>query len=345
MGKKIENSKSIERFRAYFHDTVILAYDFYIKQRKNGLAGRNADLRAFTNAAEHLYHVREHLPEEFSMTKKEMCSRTSDYDLLGDIANALKHKTLTRGNPRLTDSENISEETIITTFKDKQGKYFHAETVVTAKLDDGTCRDGLDILTNVVNAWLAYFNEVGISSKKPKLFPVRNPHKIVKRNDARNPNFSLTKGVELKLRYIFQEFNYVSGKVEIVDLTEFSNIEFRLYRKPLSVVDLQAIHHDASKSLNFRVIFSDEDEKKLDKLKTKKSKVEFVKNLIQERKRRNYNIIYNDGSTEYEILFPDDDFKKIMRFRKDETRQNFLTDILKDLEMFSVKKGKVKRTL
>lgn len=344
MGKKIENSKSIERFRAYFHGTVILAYDFYIKQRKNGLVGRNADLRAFSSAAEHLYHVREHLPEEFSMTKKEMCSRSSDYELLGDIANALKHKTLTRGNPRLTDSENIFEETIITTFKDKQGKYFHAETVVTAKLDDGTCRDGLDILSNVVNAWLAYFNEVGISSKKPKLFPVRNPHKIVKRNDARNPNFSLTKGLELTKRYMFQEFNYANGKMEPVNLAE-SDIELRVYQKPSRIADLQFIHHDASKSLNFRLIFSEDDEMNFDKLKTKKSQEEFVKNLIQVRKERKCKIICNDGSSEYEILFPDDDFKKIMSIRKDETRKKFLANILKNFNIFSVTKGVVNRTL
>lgn len=344
MGDKIENYKSIEKFRAYFHDTVILAFDYYIKQRNNGLAGRNADLRAVTNAAEHLYHVREHLPEEFSITRKEMCSRIADYALLGDIANALKHKKLTMGNPRLTDSDNIYEEIIVTKFKDKKGIYSHAETVVIARLDDGTCRDVVYILTNVMNGWETYFYEVGISSKMPNLFPVRNPNKIVKRKDARNPNFSLTKGLELTKRYMFQEFNYANGKMEPVNLAE-SDIELRVYQKPSRIADLQFIHHDASKSLNFRLIFSEDDEMNFDKLKTKKSQEEFVKNLIQVRKERKCKIICSDGSSEYEILFPDDDFKKIMSFRKDETRKKFLANILKNFNIFSVTKGVVNRTL
>lgn len=344
MSKKIKDSKAKEKFRAYFHDTVVLAYDEYTKQRNSGIAGRNADLRAITNAAEHLYHVREHLPDEVSATWKEICSRSADYALLGDIANALKHKKLTKGNPRLTNSENIYEETVVTTFEDKKGNYSHAETVVIAKLDDGTCHDVLDILTNVMNAWLTYFYEVGISSKKPKLFPIRNPHKIVKRKDARNHDFSLTKGVELTQRFKLQKFNYVTGKVEPVNLTG-SKIEYRVYRKPIRIADLQAISPDGRKSLNFRIIFSDEDEKKIDKLKTKKSQGEFVKNLIHERTKRKRSIICNDGSTEYEVLLPDSDFKKFMSFRKDETRQKFLTDFLKGLDKFSVEKGAIKGTL
>jgi hypothetical protein len=341
MNKKINDEKEKEEFRAYFHDSVVLAYDEYVKKRNSESAGQNADLRAATNAIEHLYHVREHLPDEVSATWKEIRDRSNDYALLGDIANALKHKKLTKGKPRLTRSKNIYEETVVTSFKDSKGTYSHAETVVMAKLDDGTRYDVLDILTNVMNMWLLYLHEVGFSKKKPKLFSLRDPHKVVKRKDRRNHNFAMTKGTELTKRFRMQRFNYDTGKVEPINLTG-SDVVFRVYRKPLRVVDLRAISPSGDNSLNFRIVFSDEDDEKFGKLKTKKSKGEFVKNIVDERRKRKKRLVCNDGTTEYDILLPDDYFKKMMRQRKDETRQKFLTDLLKNIDAFSVEKGDIK---
>lgn len=272
-----------------------------------------------------------------SATWKEISNRFTDYRILGDIANALKHKKLTRENPSIAGSENIHEETVITAFEDKKGEYLHAETVVIVKLNNGTDRDILDILTNVMNGWLIYLDEVGITTKRPKLFPLRNPHKIVKRKDAKGHDITITKGVQMTQRFRFQKYNPITGKVEVQKLTG-SKFVFQVFQKPYHIADLQSVSTDGEKVLNFRIVFTDEEFKEMDRLKTKKLLADFVKNIVHERVKRKRKIICKDGSTEYQVLLPDNEFKDFMRLRKDDSRVKFLTEILRDFDKSSVEK-------
>src|SRR5438094_5421638 len=74
-----------------------------------------------------------------------------DYDVLGDIANASKHAQLTRGAPKFTHAQSLSELVVFTEFSDDQGKFTHARKLEIVKLDDATKREVFDIATNVIN--------------------------------------------------------------------------------------------------------------------------------------------------------------------------------------------------
>lgn len=335
MNKKITNREAKEKFKAYFKNTVLLTYDTYLNQKNEGMHGRNDDLRVITNAVEHLYHVREHLPNELSVTKSEMCNRSADYGLLGDIANALKHKKLTKGNPRIADSEDIYEETTITTFEDKHGDYTHAETAVIAKLNDGTTRDILDILTSVINDWLIYFYEVGVYTKKPKLFPLNNPHKFVKRKDARNHDLNVTKGVQMTQRFKFQKYNPITGKVEVENLGG-SELTLEVYQTFHLVIFRDTSPH-GEKAMNFYIIISDEEYNEMLKFETK-GQANFIKSVVEERRKRKPSIIVTNDSIEYQILLPDNEYDKFIRFRSDEKRKKFVENFLKEFDNSPIEK-------
>jgi hypothetical protein len=76
-----------------------------------------------------------------------------DYDLLGDGVNATKHRSIRRGTPKITNATQIYEEVIVTEYKDTQGFYPGVEKKVIVKLSNGSEKDVLDVLMNVINFW------------------------------------------------------------------------------------------------------------------------------------------------------------------------------------------------
>lgn len=138
---------------AYFYENVVTAYMKYKDAKERLISGRSNDLRLAINAAIFLYHLREHLPQQYAMTRKSLSLLCSDYDLLGDIVNAIKHKKVTRGTPQVIFAESVYEEIVLTEYFDEKGKYIHIEKFVMIEIIDGTQRDVFEILTNVINMW------------------------------------------------------------------------------------------------------------------------------------------------------------------------------------------------
>ena len=156
---------------AYFHENVVAAYMQYKEARDNPRAGCSNDLRLAMSAATALYHFREHLPPQHIRTRRQLASVCLDYDLLGDIVNAGKHRHVTHGTPQITSAEKIYELVVITEYRDEKGRYLHNEKVVNVDLDNGTSRDLFEILTNVINMWLSELNSMGIMIN-PNFFPL-----------------------------------------------------------------------------------------------------------------------------------------------------------------------------
>ena len=106
---------------AYFYENIWNSYKTYLKVRRTFKAGLSNDLKSAVNLAGALYHLREHIPDHLRKSVEDISNICPDYKLLEAIANASKHKTLTRGNPQLNDASNIYEQIIITEFKDNEG--------------------------------------------------------------------------------------------------------------------------------------------------------------------------------------------------------------------------------
>lgn len=142
-------------FATYFYENVVRSFNEYHRTKVSGVAGGSNDIRTAMAAASALFHLREHLPRSFAMSRSKAERLCADYGVLADIANTSKHRALQdstpHGAPLLKSAADLTEEIVITEYRDQEGPYKHVEKRVTAKLTDGTTRDVLEILTNVMN--------------------------------------------------------------------------------------------------------------------------------------------------------------------------------------------------
>jgi len=81
---------------AQFHEAILNACQDYVKVRDGDTSGRSQHMRAALDLATHLFHFREHLPEEHALSRMQVSTACPDYRLIADVANALKHGGLDR---------------------------------------------------------------------------------------------------------------------------------------------------------------------------------------------------------------------------------------------------------
>jgi hypothetical protein len=176
------------------------------------------------------------------MSRAEVAAICPDYDLVGDIANASKHAQLTRGAPKFTRPQSLSELVVFTEFSDDQGKFTDARKLVVVKLDDGTEREVFDIATNVINFWSEQLAQWGVlNSDKP--FPSAAPSgsSALSRGEARGLDLEMIQGVRFKMHQRLQRFNASKGCSEPIDLTG-SKVTFNI-RKPTVPLDVVLTHN------------------------------------------------------------------------------------------------------
>jgi len=265
---------------AYFNLNILESYKDYIKTKDSATTGKFVDLRQIINLATVLYHFREHLPDDKKKSEKEISENCPDYKLLGNIVNASKHKTITRNNPQITSAENIYEVIYSTTYKDKKGEYQHIEKKVLAKLDDGTERELLEIITNVLNMWLIELESLGII-KHIEPFSVNN-NKIPRRtkNSGKLDFLPMRVGeMFYGQTFKFQRYNYEKGVIEPINLTNAS-VEMNIY-EPSYIISFNC-KTKIGQELNFEINVDDDQKKQFDRL-SKEEKIEFCLKLAEKQ--------------------------------------------------------------
>lgn len=269
-------------FAAYFYENIVASYVAYRDVRENETHGRSQDTRAALVAATALYHLREHIPTTKQKTRKEIASECPDYDVLGDVVNAAKHRELDRGAPKLRSAEDIYELTVITQYEDSEGTYSDAQKVVMVKLLDGTEKDILECLTNVMNYWGNEFVRLGFSeSYKPFDIPPGPGEVYVSRDAARGLGTEIIRGVRFKQTIKLQKFNSATGKLGPFDLTGYRP-RYRIY-KPSYVVDIYLSHPTTGKKYLFELKLDEDQSLEWHSLKTDGAREEFAARLAQER--------------------------------------------------------------
>ena len=153
-------------FEAYFHENVMDSYRNYAKAKRRKIVEKSSDLRFALIAGSALYHLREHLPNNKKQSFSSIVQLCPDYELLGDIVNASKHKILTqRRNSLIHSADDLTEEVISTTYKDRKGEYQHIEKEIFVKLKNGTERIVFEVLTNVMNMWQDFLYKLELIKK------------------------------------------------------------------------------------------------------------------------------------------------------------------------------------
>jgi hypothetical protein len=256
-----------DNLETYFHHRVKAVYEDYLEERASGKTGRRRDLRAATDAAKALYHLREHIPAPYSKSWGDVALVCPDYALVRDVADADKHNKLRDQMRAVCDATHIEERIILTEYRDKEGSYRHAEKKVLLKLTCGGERDLFHVLTTVINYWIDELHALGHLGKLQHYHPVTRSQPVPREecNDSRI-DFELIQGLAYTQSFQCLQYNCDTLKVEPVDLTG-SDLRFTVY-KPQYVLDINAINDVSGQKVSRSVTITDAEVQQIQALNT-----------------------------------------------------------------------------
>jgi hypothetical protein len=196
--------------------------------------------------------------------------------LLEDIVNGLKH-----GRPRregdIVRATDIYEITILTEYEDDDGPYQDVSKVVEVKLKNGSVRNLEDVLTTVVNMWIMNFQAQGLLSGRRPIAPRAHqvpPRKTV--SGAAPLDYAMTQGVRFKALMRRQKYNYATGQVEGLDMTDHRYV-FSI-RKPLEAT-LVMRNNATGQVIERTVQLSADEQVSYEGLKTEEERDQFMNSL------------------------------------------------------------------
>lgn len=246
---------------AYYQENVVSSYIEYRDICNDGVAGRSRDLRAALTAATALFHLREHLPTG-SLSRAAVERLCPDYALLGDVVNASKHKALNsmtpHGAPLITDAEKLGEQLIFIEYEDEAGAYRYVQKTVVVKLTDGSERDLLEILTNVINFWEGHMLTLGVlSTARVFAHDADIRYRTRTECEANRLNFELVQGHRFRQTMRLLRFDKATGKANPIDLSG-AEVKFRIY-KPKYDIELSLTHDATGKTFKTEITLTEEE--------------------------------------------------------------------------------------
>jgi len=267
---------------AYYHENVVAAFIAYRETSKDGVAGRSRDLREAIIAATALFHLREHLPKPGAPSRTEVERLCPHYALLGDVVNAAKHKSISQntphGAPLVTDAEKLTEKLLVIEYEDAEGAYRCTQKTVVAMLADGTERNLLEVLTNVMNFWEGHLHSLGVlSTQRTFVFDLQVRYRTRAECEQIHLDFQLVQGHRFKQSMQLLKFDASTGQALPIDLTG-SNLNFRIY-KPRFDFDVSLRHESSGKDYTRAVVLSDEENVTLAGMATDEERQAFAANL------------------------------------------------------------------
>ncbi len=266
---------------AYYHENVVSSFVAYRDGSKDGVAGRSRDLREALIAASALFHLREHLPTG-APSRADVERLCSDYALLGDVANASKHKALTgntpHGAPLVNDAANLGEQLVFIEYEDDAGIYRYVQKTVVVKLVDGSERNILEVLTNVMNFWEQHMLSLGILSvARSFAYEVDIRARTRAECETNRLDFEIVQGQRFLQTMCLLRFNNKTGKAEPIDLTG-SKLNFRIYRQK-SDVELSLTHDASGKVFNTSITLTEEESAMLSRMSNDVERQAYVNGL------------------------------------------------------------------
>jgi len=216
--------------------------------------------------------------DKHPLTRAAISGQCPDYDLLGDIVNAAKHRSLTRGTPQISNATQIEEQIVVTEYEDEHGPYRCVEKVVVVGLANGSARDVLEVLTNVMNFWQGYLHSIGVLAN-PRNYPVPHGAELKSRSECGDSrlNFEMARGLRFRQTVQLQKYNYVEGKIEPVDLTG-KDVRFKIHPRPRQELTL-SLKSATGQEFSKTIILSEDESEALDRLTTDHEKQTYVQGL------------------------------------------------------------------
>ena len=267
---------------AYYHENVVSAFVEYRDRSKDGIAGRSRDLRSALIAATALFHLREHLPKPEALSRADIERACPDYALLGDIVNVTKHKSLTgstpHGPPLVNDAASLAEQLLIIEYEDAVGTYRYTQKTVVVKLTNGSERNVLEVLTNIMNFWEQHMFSLGVL-RAPRTFTYDSEIRARSRAEceANRLDFELVQGQRFQQTMRLLRFAHQTGKAEPIDLTG-SEVRLRINR-PRFDIELCLTHDASGREFRTTVSLTEEESLLLSRISNDSERQAYVKAL------------------------------------------------------------------
>jgi hypothetical protein len=265
---------------ALFLENVLAAYNEFSASLDSDTLGESRDLRLGMTAATDLYHFREHVPVPAQKSRQALAAICPDYDLLGDVVNAGKHRDVARGTPRVKSAADIQEVVVMTEYEDADGPYQHQRKAVEVALVDGSTRELKDRLKSVLDMWIAELKAMGLvanlktaASEAPAGIPPRQTP-----SGAGTMNFVALKGTRFRVTYRRQKYNDATGQIEPVDITGH-NYEMNIYEPPGLELEVVMTHSQTGQRLQRTVELSADEAAAYRAFKTDAERARFVNEI------------------------------------------------------------------
>lgn len=268
---------------SYYHESVVASFISFREIHKEHVSGGSRDLRESLDAATALFHFREHFPGANKLSRTEVEQLCIDYGLLGDVVNSAKHRILTGGTPHgaplVNDASMIKEIMVIIEYSDDIGTYTHMVKTINLTLTDGSQRDLLEVLTNVINFWEQHLVSLGLLSEA-RTFEFKNPMRKRSRTECEENQviFSQTQGHRFSKVFQMLRFNNETGRVEPIPELQGATAEARIY-KPKHAVDICLSNNDTGEEYRKSIELTDAESQELLGKKEEKEKQEFINSL------------------------------------------------------------------
>jgi hypothetical protein len=151
--------------RYAYVQTALPAYTSFMERRTDRDIGDGHDLAQVVTTCDALLNLPDYLTRE-SPPRVELAGFNTarayreslwpicqSYELVCDVANAYKHRRVTRTGRRIEAIEDVQESCQICRFKDPSGEYYRTAKAVLIKTIDGRFHDARRVLTASMQLW------------------------------------------------------------------------------------------------------------------------------------------------------------------------------------------------
>lgn len=263
-----------------FYNNVVAAYDEYVAHRDSPAAGRDRHLRTAVEAATALYHFREHLPDSLSGPVKDLEQTSIDYALMRGVANASKHKRVTRRRPLVASAEDIREVTVIVRYSDENGEYSHSQTKIDVICSDGVTRWLDPAITHVLNFWGKLLSDAGVCGYNVRSEPEAPGHRYRSREEVSvGLKLEALRGLDFRQSMQFLKFDNALGRAVPIDLTG-AELRMHIYKPPKYIVAVKMSHPEHGHFVA-DIPLTDEENLAFHRIKSQAEYAPFVERLFQ----------------------------------------------------------------
>ena len=299
--------------RNFFVECVLADHDAYRESRELKVAGLNIDLRLAVHACSSMFHLVDHVYEEFKGNSTIFLFRSikdyqthlaqvcPDFEIVRDCANVHKHRRLTRLSPLITSADALEEVVVMTEYLDDAGTYRIAEKEIRVKLGDGTIKILHQCLDSVRLMWWDELVRLNVMEPPPSAPAESKPYPPLREHEGETAllDLRLRRGERFKQSMVMQRFNYETMRAEPIDLTGCL-VRGGIYQ-PNYTVDFTITHESTGRALTKSFELTEEENQKLIGFKTEAETQAFVQELANKKGRAARNDRRNRSSIAHRL--------------------------------------------